>query len=77
MLCGMDLAFRAVSEADLPQCMSLLAGRLAYDARTLARLPIVWRRLPRESALVAAVIEDRNRRSGARVVGFGASVAGR
>ena len=70
----MDLAFRSASVADLPQWMSLVVGRLAYGADTLARLPIVWRRLLKDGALVAAVIEDRTRPSAARVVGFGASV---
>ncbi len=70
----MDLAFRGVSEADLPQCMSLLAGRLAYDGDTLARLPGAWRRLLRDGALVAGIVEDRTPPVDARILGFGASV---
>lgn len=70
----MDLAFRGATAADLPQWTSLLTGRLAYDADTLARLPVVWRCLLRDGALVAAVFEDRTCPSAARVLGFGASV---
>jgi len=70
----MDLAVRPPALLDTAAWLRLLQGHLGYDVDTLARLPAVWRRLLRDEALIAAVIEDRERPAPTRVLGFGASV---
>ena len=56
----MNFVIRPVEERDLPACIELLRGHLAYPASILPELPKVWRRLLREDALVAAVAESRS-----------------
>ena len=54
----MDFVIRPLEERDLPACVELLRGHLAYPAPILRELPKVWRRLLREDALVAIVVES-------------------
>ena len=54
----MDFIVRPLEERDLPACLELLRGHLAYPAAVLPDLPKVWRRLLREDALVTAVAES-------------------
>ena len=54
----MDFVIRPLEERDLPACVELLRGHLAYPASILPELPKVWRRLLREDALVAIVVES-------------------
>ena len=54
----MDFVIRPLEERDLPACVELLRGHLAYPASILSELPKVWRRLLREDALVAIVVES-------------------
>ena len=56
----MDFVIRPLEERDLPACVELLRGHLAYPASILSELPKVWRRLLREDVLVAAVAESRS-----------------
>jgi hypothetical protein len=55
-----DFLIRPLEERDFPACVELLRGHLAYPASILPELPEVWRRLLREDALVAAVVESRS-----------------
>jgi DNA-binding CsgD family transcriptional regulator len=52
-----DFVIRPLEERDLPACLELLRGHLAYPASILPELPKVWRRLLREDALVAIAVE--------------------
>jgi len=53
-----DFVIRPLEERDVPACVELLRGHLAYPASILSELPKVWRRLLREDALVAIVVES-------------------
>lgn len=68
-----DLAVRPVEEGDLEACLELVRGHLAYPDDVLALLPRFWRRLLREEALNAVVVET-HRRGSTMIAGFGASV---
>jgi len=52
-----DFIVRPLEERDLPACLQLLRGHLAYPASVLPELPRVWRKLLREDAAVTAVAE--------------------
>jgi DNA-binding CsgD family transcriptional regulator len=53
-----DFLIRPLEERDLPPCVELLRDHLAYPASILPELPGVWRRLLREDAQVAIVVES-------------------
>jgi len=53
-----DFIVRPLEERDLPACLRLLRGHLAYPSSILPELPKVWRRLLRDDALVTAVAES-------------------
>jgi hypothetical protein len=53
-----DFLIRPLEERDLPACVELLRGHLAYPASILPELPKVWRRPLHEDALVAIVVES-------------------
>lgn len=70
----MDLTARALERRDIPPCVALLEGRLAYPTQVLADVARAWRRQLRDDALIASVIEMRAAGGAPAVVGFGASV---
>lgn len=71
----MDFLIRPLEERDLPACVDLLRGHLAYPASILPDLPGVWRRLLREDALVAVVAESgRVGGEPANILAFGITV---
>jgi DNA-binding CsgD family transcriptional regulator len=70
----MPLEWRAAEPRDFPACAALLRGRAAYDADLVERLPPVWRRLHREQAAIAAVVEEPQEASPVPILGFGLSV---
>jgi len=53
----LDFIVRPLEERDLPACLQLLRGHLAYPASILPEVPKVWRRLLRDDAVVTAVAE--------------------
>ena len=70
----MDLTARSLEECDIPAGLDLLRGHLAYPDDVLALLPRAWRRLLRDGALIATLIEQRRADGAPSAVGFGASV---
>jgi DNA-binding CsgD family transcriptional regulator len=70
----MDFAARPMEETDLPVCLALLEGRLAYPDHIVPSLQRVWRSLLRDDALVGSVIETRTPDGATATVAFGASV---
>src|SRR5206468_4241590 len=70
----MDLVVRPIEERDFPTCLGLLRGRLAYRDDALPGLVRAWRRLLRDDALIAAVLESGAAAQPPTVLAFGASV---
>ena len=70
----MDLVVRPMQERDVSWCLRLLQGHRAYRPRLLAMLPRIWRRLLRDEALTAIVVERRLRDGSLEPIAMGASV---
>ena len=70
----MDLIVRPFDASDIPACVELLRGHLSYPTDVLALLPRAWRRLLRDDALDAVVVEGRDRKGTTPIAAFGASV---
>lgn len=70
----MDLTSRPLAPRDVRACLALLDGHLAYPAGALECTARAWRRLLRDEALNAMVVEQKDARGAAEIVGFGASV---
>lgn len=71
---AVDLTVRAVEEHDLPACLALLRGRLAYPGDVLADLPKVWYRLLHDGAMTATLVETRRPGATSAIAAFGLSV---
>ena len=70
----MNLRYRNFHPRDTADCLHLLESRPEYDARLLAQLPLFWKRLFDEQAMLSAVIEQCKLRTPTQILGFGADV---
>ncbi len=70
----MDLVVRPIELRDFPACLDFLRGRLAYSDDALTDLQRAWRRLLRDDALIAAVLETDSASRSPSLVAFGVSV---
>jgi hypothetical protein len=69
-----DLSTRAFGIRDVEDCLELLRGKAAYPDRALPQLSRAWRRLLRDNALIASIVEARDSLGRATIASFGASV---
>ena len=70
----MDLRYRPIEPRDCDVCLSLFRGRVSYPPDTLTHLTTFWNRLLADDAMLAAVIEDRDRSGASQVVALGTTV---
>jgi hypothetical protein len=70
----MDLRVRPMEKADIDRCVDLLCGHAAYPEALIALLPRAWKRLLRDDALNAVVVERVDLDLRSRPVCFAASV---
>jgi hypothetical protein len=70
----MSLRYRRFHPSDTGACLCLLRTYPEYGPRLFADLPIFWKRMFDEQAMIAAVIEDDAPGTPATVVAFGADV---
>lgn len=69
----MRLSYRPTQPSDLEECFPLTRDRFVYDNKSQKELLAFWRHLFQIGACHSAVIEDRDKPKGKRVVGFGLS----
>ena len=70
----MNLRYRRFQPGDTTDCLRLMQTYPEYSPQLLAELPLLWKRLFDEQAMIAAVIEDCEPGKHASIVGFGADV---
>ena len=70
----MDLSHRPTTLEDLDACLPLIRNGFAFGSGDRPALPALWRHLLAGGMAESAVIEDRDRPPGKRLVGFGLSV---
>ena len=70
----MDLTHRPTRLNDLDACLSIIRNGFAFGPDDRAALPALWHHLIAGGMAESAVIEDRDRPAGRRVVGFGMTV---
>jgi hypothetical protein len=69
-----NLRYRHFHPRDTADCLRLLESRPEYDAQLLAELPLFWKRLFDEQAMLSAVVEQCDPGTPTQIVGFGADV---
>src|SRR5262245_46512213 len=67
---GMNLRYRNFHPRDTSDCLHLLESRPEYDAQLLAELPLFWKRLFDEQAMLSAVVEQCEPGTPTRIVGL-------
>lgn len=70
----MDLLVRVPGEEDLAACAAVVEDAFVFGNTTRAQLIAMWRQLLRENYVTSALVEDRQRPPGARIVCYGMGV---
>lgn len=70
----MNLVDRLAEPQDFEACRGLLQERFAYRPEVFACLPDIWAEMLAAGSMNAAVMEDRDRPPGQRIVQFGMTV---
>ncbi|MBV9852667.1 MAG: hypothetical protein JO250_23650 [Armatimonadetes bacterium] len=70
----MDLTTRITDERDWDECVPLLQDGFLYSPAQRACLPAFWRQMQDQGRLNSALLEDRDRPKGRRILQFGVSV---
>jgi hypothetical protein len=70
----MNLRYRSFHPRDTAACQHLLQGYPEYSPQVFAELPVFWKRLFDEEAMIAAVIEDSEAGIAKNIIAFGADV---
>ena len=69
------LTYRATQPKDLPQCFEMITERPAFDSpQSRKDLMAFWKAVLKDRSCISAVVEDRERPEGGKIVGFGMSL---
>jgi hypothetical protein len=71
----MNLRYRSFHPRDTAACQHLLQSYPEYSPQVFADLPVFWKRLFDEQAMIAAVIEDWQPGNPGTIIAFGADVS--